>query len=410
MATAIEPEIIEAGSPEWHAIRATGIGASEAAAACGLSKWEQTIELYLRKRGEAPPKDETRAMVIGTEVEQSICRIWSRLNGQTPRYPLATVRHPEFPFILATPDAELSVEEGLEFKAMGSYRARQVEKYGLAEIIPEYVCQAQQQMAVMGWKVVRLVALVDMEIHEWPIERNERLINVLIGRETVFWDHVQRGVPPDLDFNKAGALRAVQALYPEIHEGAIVRLDSEASEAWRRIRERNAINRENDNLNELDKARVLSRIGSNYAGVLDDGSAMIRRKKIAATRISYERKEYVDVREVKYKGEPIRGLPALAEAEPEDLVAEADVVDLVNRLDWRLKQAGFLCNEVSRSGSRYYVHGKEELRVRVSDHEPNLKTTAWMKRCGVRSIRTNKGIEAAMSELRDVLQLADSDH
>lgn len=396
-------------TPEQIEIRSTGVGGSEAPAACGLSPYEQTVELYLRKIGEAPQKDETEEMLFGTCIEHGGIEFWSKLNGIPVKHPMPIARHPEYQFILATPDGEISESEGLEFKSMNWRIAKQVDEYGLAEICPQYVLQAQQQMAVMGWSCVRLVALVERKVREWPIERNDRLIRLMIDRESVFWDHVQRRVPPDVDFTKAGALRAVQSLYHDINPGVIVPLDEESTVMWE------AYVAAGKKINELKaqqeqlKAAVLSQIGNNFAGVLATGDRMIRRQLTKRKGYTVEQCEYWDVRAVKYTGQPISELPGLLPesesgvGQQEEVVAD-DPADVVRRMDFRLQQAGFVLVDSSPSGSRYYLHKTESLRVRLSDHAPNEKTAAWMERQGiVREVRVDEGLAVAAGKLDAIL-------
>lgn len=370
--------------------RKSGIGASEAAAACGLSPYQQTAELYLRKVGDAPDVETTEAMLFGTCIEAGGIRFFSELNNIPVRYPMPTVRHPEHVFMLATPDAEITAEEGLEFKSMGWQIAKQVDQYGLAEICPQYILQAQQQMACMGWQCVRLVALVERKLKEWPIERNDRLISTMIERESVFWDHVQRRIVPDIDFSKAGALRAVQALYPEVATGAVVRLDEDAQAAWEAYEKLGKQATEIDDQRKGYKAFVLNSIGENYGGLLQD-ARMVRRKVTNRKGFTVEPTSYIDVRAVKYDGAPVIGegyasIPLLTD--DMSLNVEATEADVVTAIDERLRSAGFILNHASPSGSRYYVHGREHERFRVSDHEPNAKTAAWMERANCRDIRT----------------------
>jgi predicted phage-related endonuclease len=105
--------------------------------------------LYLHKTGQLPPADETEELLFGSCIEAGSIQFWSRLNGVRVTYPLPIRRHPEYPFVLATPDAQISAREGLEFKSMSWHVARQIDECGLADVCPHYVLQAQQQMAVM---------------------------------------------------------------------------------------------------------------------------------------------------------------------------------------------------------------------------------------------------------------------
>lgn len=365
--------------------RSTGIGASEAAVACGLSPYQQAVELYLRKIGEAPDVETTEAMLFGTCIEAGGIRFWSELNKTPVTYPLPTKRHPVHQFMFATPDAQIAVRKGLQFKSMDFSVAKKIDEHGLAETVPQYVLQCQHEMAVYEWDVVLLVALVGRKLREWPIERNDRLINTMIEREAVFWDHVQRRIPPDIDFSKAGALKAVQALYPEVANSGVIRLSDDAAAAWEAYeklgQQKTAIDKERDGY----KAFVLNEIGVNAGGLLPDGGRMVRRKLTQRKGYTVEPSEYIDVRAVKYDGSDIVGGVIDADFIESEAV---QLEDVVGRIDSRLRSAGFLLHDVSPAGSRYYIHGTEGHRFRISDHEPNDKTAAWMARVDCRDVRT----------------------
>jgi hypothetical protein len=155
---------------------------------------------------------------------------------------------------------------------------------------------------------VRLVALVERKLREWPIERNERLIHLLIERETEFWDHVQRRNPPDVDFTKAGCLRAVQSLFPDVGR-SVVRLDDQTSALWEAYE---AAGRQIGELHERReqwKALSCSPLVSTRPAYWPAASGWSAANwcsgpyEVAAS-------EYVDVRTVKYDGSPLCGTGA----------------------------------------------------------------------------------------------------
>src|SRR5690349_8562125 len=59
-------------TPEWHALRAGGIGGSEIAAVVGLSKWTSAFELWHRKRGAIGQQAQNEAMEWGSRLEPVI--------------------------------------------------------------------------------------------------------------------------------------------------------------------------------------------------------------------------------------------------------------------------------------------------------------------------------------------------
>jgi predicted phage-related endonuclease len=251
-------------------------------------------------------------MLFGRCIEAGGIEFWSRLNNVPVTYPLSTRRHPKIPFLFATPDAQISPEEGLEFKSMSWQLAREIDELGLAAACPHYLLQAQQQMAVMDWRRVRLVGLGDRKLREWPIERNDRLIRLMIERETVFWQHVERRQPPAIDFTRPNSLRAVRHLFPT-STGTTIPLDAATSAQWADYERAGREIAELAEQRERCKAAVLLAIGEHGAGVLEGGQRMVRRKLIQRTGYSVAPTEFWDVRAVACKG-----LPALAAAEVPD--------------------------------------------------------------------------------------------
>ncbi len=63
-------------------IRRTGLGASDAAAACGIDPYKTTLRLYLEKTGELPPDEETDALRIGKIFEPGILEFFSWKTGK----------------------------------------------------------------------------------------------------------------------------------------------------------------------------------------------------------------------------------------------------------------------------------------------------------------------------------------
>ena len=76
--TVIKPKSRE----EWLKIRESGIGSSEIATIVGLNPWETPYQLWRRKLGIDPPKQENFAMKAGHYLEDAVARFWSDETGQ----------------------------------------------------------------------------------------------------------------------------------------------------------------------------------------------------------------------------------------------------------------------------------------------------------------------------------------
>lgn len=66
---------------EWLECRKAGIGSSEVATIVGLNPWETPYQLWRRKLGLDPAKDETFAMKAGHYLEDAVAQFWHDETG-----------------------------------------------------------------------------------------------------------------------------------------------------------------------------------------------------------------------------------------------------------------------------------------------------------------------------------------
>lgn len=100
-------------SPEWYAERRTYIGASDMAAAVGLSPWGDPISLWERKVGLADEPDESFRMKVGVLIEPVIGQLASEALGAKLRKVTGPIRHPDHPFLASNPDFRIVGQRGL---------------------------------------------------------------------------------------------------------------------------------------------------------------------------------------------------------------------------------------------------------------------------------------------------------
>lgn len=101
--TIIKPKSRE----EWLKLREGGIGSSEIATIVGLNPWETPYQLWRRKVGIDPPKQENFAMKAGHYLEDAVARFWSDETGQTIIKASAgdwLIRDDARPFLMVSPD------------------------------------------------------------------------------------------------------------------------------------------------------------------------------------------------------------------------------------------------------------------------------------------------------------------
>ncbi len=223
---------------EWLSYRRRGIGGSDAAAICGVNPWRGPLSVYLSKIGEAPDVDANEAMEWGTELEDTIAKVFSRRTQQKVKRCNMILQHNDHDFMLANVDRfTLDDEEGewgvLEVKNVGEYRR---EDWADGAVPEYYEIQGQHYMAVTGANYVWFAPLIGgNKMQPVKVMRNERLITSLIKIEREFWHLVETRTPPPID-DSVEATKVLKALYPRSEKTSVV-LDSKLVENLRRLRE-----------------------------------------------------------------------------------------------------------------------------------------------------------------------------
>lgn len=199
---------------EWLKGRSAGLGASNAAAAVGMSKWETNVSLWEHITGKAKSDSliGNAAVEFGIRAEPVVREIFKL------KHPEYKVKYHQFdilyqserPWLRATLDAELITDSPKRYGA----------KNGILEIktatlrtkvqwddwngkMPQnYYCQCLHQLLATDWDYVILFALLmgdkDWTVREFYIDREdaEEDMNWLLDEETKFWGFVDRNERP----------------------------------------------------------------------------------------------------------------------------------------------------------------------------------------------------------------------
>lgn len=201
---------------EQLAVRATGIGGSEAPAALGLSHWGSALELYREKRGEVARQDLSlsRPWVLwGQLLEPVIRQQYSERTGRVVRLPVETLRHPQHPFMVGHPDGV--TDDGRLYEGKIAVRSDEWGEPGSDQIPRPYLIQLQHYLAILGLEVADVAVLIgncDFRMYEVPADKE--LQGMIIEGEAAFWDRVERADPPPPDWESPRVLEVVKALHP----------------------------------------------------------------------------------------------------------------------------------------------------------------------------------------------------
>jgi putative phage-type endonuclease len=285
----------------WYAGRKGGIGASEAAAAVGLSpRWDTPLSLWRRKVGLDPEPEENIDMITGRMMESTIIRIFrtvTNIRVQTRRPPM--YRSKRWPFMLATPDAITTQPDLIECKNTNVFDASDWGQEGSDEIPNTALCQVQHQMAVTGLTLVWVPVMIRGRFRCYKVPRNDRFISGLVEQEREFWRLIETDVQPDPDWDHPGTPNLIRSMFG-IEPGKTVDFsqDEEARLLWQSYEQNRDIERDGKECAEIDRAKFLLKMGDANVALLGDGFC-VRRKLIEKKPYEVAASEYVDVRKVK---------------------------------------------------------------------------------------------------------------
>lgn len=217
---------------EWLAERPTIIGASESAGILHEHPQLCEVGIWGDKTGLAEPDDlsKNERAVWGLRLERPIAEAFAEETGKAvamwPQYTIK--RHPEYPWMGATPDAMIDDGTNLEIKTADASLAGQWRD----EPPIHYQIQVQHQMAVLEAEASIIVVLIGGNRLRWfDVERNDRFIDAMIARLEAFWQLVQSKTMPPVDGSLATA-KVLAKLHPK-DNGAVVDLrDDQGQTLW----------------------------------------------------------------------------------------------------------------------------------------------------------------------------------
>jgi putative phage-type endonuclease len=184
------------------------IGASECAAALGLSPFFSSVELYLDKIGQGTPIDETIPMMVGTALEPVTIALFERETGHTVSQRQHKFVDPTTAWRRASVDG--MAEDGwiVEAKTSGDFRGW---GDGDDEIPEHYLFNAAHSLAcVPDAPGVYFPVLVGGRTYKhYRVKRDEDLIELVRAGEANFMELVATRKPPE-----PTSVDDVKRLYP----------------------------------------------------------------------------------------------------------------------------------------------------------------------------------------------------
>lgn len=178
---------------DWLRARQRGIGGSDAAALVLTPqeyKWSRPRKVYESKINPPPEVEKKNlACEVGHFLEPFVAMQFTEATGFRVHNVNRIILNPMYPFMFANIDRKLyGMNVGLEIKTTSAYNERLFteEEYPI-----EYYIQMQHYMAVTGWEMWYLAALIGNHRFVWyEVPRNDDDIAEIVEIEENFWNEI----------------------------------------------------------------------------------------------------------------------------------------------------------------------------------------------------------------------------
>jgi len=182
---------------EWIEQRRKCITGTDIGALVGVNHWASPMTVFLDKLGLSDPLLENEPMIWGRLLEPVIAGRYARDAGITLTDGVFIRKDP---IGGGTPDY-LADDKVIEIKTAGIHMAKHFGEAGTDEIPDHYMTQVQWYLYLTDLEKADLVALIaGQDYRIYHIQRNQKLIDILIVRACEFWEnHVEPQIPPPMD-------------------------------------------------------------------------------------------------------------------------------------------------------------------------------------------------------------------
>lgn len=264
--------------------RNAGLGASDAAAAVGLSKWKTPFQLWQEKLGQAANEDEADGealhLEMGKVLEPVAIARFERKAKLTVTDRQVQVVDPTWGVRWVTLDGRASDGGIVEAKSVGFADPREWgDEFEDSAVPMQYLMQAQHALACTGATHAWVpVIVLNRQFRIYRVQRDDELIEMLTAKEREFWHHVvERTPPPPIDADDA------YRQWPQ-DSGTTIRVDADTLVAVDEYALAKAKIKGAEMDADLAKAKIATFMGANAILAGADGKPLITWKTAKGSR------------------------------------------------------------------------------------------------------------------------------
>ena len=234
---------------ETRNLRSTGIGGSDIGAIMGLSRFRTAYDVFLEKTGQKPDSPDNAAIHWGNIFEDVVAKEYQAQTGRKVQRINQMLRHPDFKFVIGNidravvnpkiqgnvrwKDGRLTTDRILECKTANGFTAKLWGEAGTDYIPDAYMAQVQWYMLLTGCQYADLAVLIGgQDFRTFHINRDEGLIDIMLGEAINFWRNTQAGIAP-----APSSAEECAQMFSRAKTGKTIELDEDLADGFKRLSE-----------------------------------------------------------------------------------------------------------------------------------------------------------------------------
>ena len=198
-------------------IRKKGIGGSDAAKVCGMSKFGTPFDVWNSKVNDVDQVS-NKSMKFGSEMEPYIIKKYEEITGNTVKIDNQTLFCKKNKFMLANIDG-IVTDKNIIVEAKTSHIRSEWGEDNTCDVPIDYLCQIAHYCAVYNAPEAHIIVMFNGSKYGlYKYIRNQNLENAIINKEKSFWEeNIIKNVSPPVT-----SLKSAKIMYSKASDDKVV--------------------------------------------------------------------------------------------------------------------------------------------------------------------------------------------